>query len=65
MLNGGNAKMENVTPVFYYEPPERKLFCSECDDIIENGEKYVDMNSKAYCMSCFNEWFSEHIRYNE
>jgi hypothetical protein len=57
--------MENVTPIFYYEPPERKLFCSECDDIIENGEKYVDMNSKAYCMSCFNEWFSEHIRYNE
>ena len=46
-------------------PPEPKLFCWNCGDIIEENETYIDLNDRPYCNRCFAEWLSDHTRYNE
>ena len=45
-------------------PGVTKIYCCSCDDIIEEGEGYINMNNNLYCRKCFDVWVMEHTEYN-
>lgn len=44
--------------------PEPKLFCVQCEDIIEPNEPYIDFDGDSWCLSCFAKWKEEHTKWS-
>lgn len=56
--------MEIAKSDYGIQPGKAKIHCCSCDDIIEEGEGYINMNNNLYCRKCFDVWVMEHTEYN-